>query len=65
MTTTVITVKPDQTAKDCMFLMTNNPIRHQPVIGGNPVVGVISIGDVVKSIMSEQEFIIENTSSTT
>ena len=59
MTPAVIYVRPDQTTEDCMALMTQSRIRHLPVIDGDKLVGLISIGDLVKSIMSEQTFIIE------
>jgi CBS domain-containing protein len=59
MTTRVYWVRPDQTLDDCMALMTDKRIRHLPVMENERVVGVISIGDVVKVIISEQEFIIE------
>ena len=58
MTAKVFYVRPDQTIEDCMALMTDKHIRHLPVLEDNQVVGVISIGDVVKAIISEQEFII-------
>lgn len=58
MTKNVVCVRPDQTMTDCMALMTNKRIRHLPVLAENKVVGVISIGDVVKEIISEQEFVI-------
>jgi len=54
MTAKVITVRPEQTIEDCMQLMTNHHIRHLPVIDNNELVGLISIGDVVKGIMEEQ-----------
>jgi CBS domain-containing protein len=59
MTSRVFTVKPDQTIEDCMALMTTNRIRHLPVVDDERLVGVISIGDVVKAIISQQEFVIE------
>jgi CBS domain-containing protein len=59
MTEKVVYVRPDQTVADCMALMTNKRIRHLPVMDGDRLVGVISIGDVVKAVISEQEFIIE------
>jgi len=59
MTSKVVTVRPDQTIDDCMSLMTENRIRHLPVVEGDRLVGVISIGDVVKAIISQQEFVIE------
>ena len=59
MTARVVYVQPDQTVEDCMALMTDKRVRHLPVLDGERVVGVISIGDVVKSIISEQSFMIE------
>ncbi len=59
MTTRVYWVRPDQTIEDCMALMTDKRIRHLPVMEDEQLVGVVSIGDVVKWIISEQEFIIE------
>jgi len=58
MTTKVVCVRPQQSIEECMALMTDKRIRHLPVIEGDRVVGVISLGDVVKSKISEQEFII-------
>jgi CBS domain-containing protein len=55
MTTDVISVRPEQTIVDCMELMTEKRIRHLPVIDAGRTVGVISIGDVVKSIISVQK----------
>jgi CBS domain-containing protein len=59
MTSAVVTVRPDQTIDDCMALMTDNRIRHLPVVDRVKLVGIISIGDVVKAIISRQEFVIE------
>ena len=59
MTTTVMYVKPTQTSEECMALMTQNRLRHLPVVDNGAVLGMISIGDLVKNIISEQEFIIE------
>lgn len=58
MTDRVLCVHPDQTIEDCMALMTNQRVRHLPVLVDNRVQGLISIGDVVKAIISEQEFVI-------
>jgi predicted transcriptional regulator len=59
MSTQVVCVRPEQTNEDCMALMTDKRIRHLPVIENERVVGVISIGDLVKDIISEQKFVIE------
>ena len=59
MTSTVMYVRPDQTSEECMVLMTENRLRHLPVIDGGKLIGLISIGDLVKDIISEQKFIIE------
>ena len=58
MTEKVVWVRPDQTIEECMALMTNKRIRHLPVMEESRLLGVISIGDVVKDIISEQEFVI-------
>jgi CBS domain-containing protein len=59
MTSNVLCVNPDQTNEECMALMTNKRIRHLPVLDGGKVVGVLSIGDLVKDIISEQQFLIQ------
>jgi CBS domain-containing protein len=59
MTPSVTCVRSDSTIQECMTSMTERHIRHLPVRRGNTVVGVISIGDVVKAIIAEQGFIIE------
>jgi CBS domain-containing protein len=59
MTQKVVCVQPEQTIEECMALMTDKRIRHLPVLEGQNVVGVISIGDVVKEVISEQRFVIE------
>ncbi|MFQ5854938.1 MAG: CBS domain-containing protein [Anaerolineae bacterium] len=63
MTSKVVYVRPDQTIEECMALMTDKHIRHLPVLEDNQLVGIISIGDVVKAIISQQEFIIEQLES--
>jgi CBS domain-containing protein len=55
----VITVSPDHTVEECMRLMTENRIRHLPVVAGNKILGVISIGDLVNSIISSQNSAIQ------
>jgi CBS domain-containing protein len=59
MTGPVTCVRPEQPIEECMALMTDKRVRHLPVIENNQLTGVISIGDVVQAIISEQEFIIE------
>ncbi|MBX3144737.1 MAG: CBS domain-containing protein [Trueperaceae bacterium] len=59
MTTSLITVSPDATLPDCMRLMTENRVRHLPVLDNGEQVGLVSIGDVVKAVMAEQQFLIE------
>lgn len=51
----VVTVQPDQTVEDCMALMTNNRIRHLPVMEGERLIGLLSIGDLVKEVIAEQQ----------
>ena len=59
MTTRVISVEPDWTAEQCMALMTDKRIRHLPVIDQGQLVGVVSIGDVVRAVVDEQQFTID------
>lgn len=59
MTAHVYCVRPEQTLEECMALMTEKRVRHLPVTEGDRLVGIISIGDLVKSIIAEQQFIIE------
>ena len=59
MTSAVMYVRPEQTSEQCMALMTENRLRHLPVLNDGKLLGVISIGDLVKDIISEQKFIIE------
>lgn len=55
MTNSVITVTPDNTVAECMEIMTNRRIRHLPVVDRDKLVGIVSIGDLVKAIISAQE----------
>lgn len=55
MTAEVISVTPEQTIDDCMILMTENHIRHLPVIKAGRLVGLISIGDLVKELIAERD----------
>lgn len=59
METEVIYVRPEQSIEECMALMTAKRVRHLPVLDGGKVVGIISIGDLVKSIIGDQKFAIE------
>jgi len=59
MTDKVLCVRPEQTMDQCMALMTDKRVRHLPVLDHKHVIGVISIGDVVKEVISEQQFLIE------
>lgn len=59
MTSTVFHTFPEQKIEECMAIMTEHHIRHLPVITGDKLSGMISIGDVVKHIISDQQFKIE------
>jgi len=59
MTQDVLFVRPGHSIEDCMALMTDKRIRHLPVMEGEKLMGVISIGDVVKAIISENKFVIK------
>lgn len=60
MTTHVICVEPGWTADQCMALMTERRIRHLPVVEQGRLIGVISIGDVVRAVVAEQQFTIDS-----
>ena len=60
MTTRVMVVNPGNTVEECMAIMTDKHVRHLPVVEHGRVVGIISIGDAVKAIISEQHFTINN-----
>jgi CBS domain-containing protein len=59
MTSDVLTVNPEQSIDDCMALMTNKHVRHLPVLENGKLIGLVSIGDVVKTIISEHEYTIK------
>ncbi|MFI5443904.1 CBS domain-containing protein [Polaromonas sp. UC242_47] len=59
MTTLVMGVPPQRTSEECMALMTEHRLRHLPVMDAGRLTGLVSIGDLVKDILSEQKFIIE------
>lgn len=59
MTARVVYVRPEQTIEECMALMTDKRVRHLPVMDGDRLLGVLSIGDIVKSLISHQQFIIK------
>lgn len=59
MTSKVMYVTPEHTLEECLALMTDKRIRHLPVMEGDELVGVVSIGDLVKGIIDEQRFLIE------
>lgn len=58
MTSPVMYVSADRTSEECMALMTEHRLRHLPVMDGGKLIGLISIGDLVKDVISEQKFII-------
>jgi CBS domain-containing protein len=60
MTSSVITVSPEKTVDECMRIITNNRVRHLPVMRGGEVIGVISIGDLVRAIIAEQAATIDH-----
>lgn len=55
----VICARPEQTVEQCMALMSEKRVRHLPVLEGKKMIGIVSIGDLVKSIIGDQSFIIE------
>jgi CBS domain-containing protein len=59
MTPDVISVRPGQTVEECMALVTAKRIRHLPVLAGDQLMGIVSIGDLVKEVISQQEFMIQ------
>ena len=63
MTADVITVQPADDLGHCMKLITDHRIRHLPVVSDGQLAGMISVGDVVKVVMAEQQFMIEQLQS--
>jgi CBS domain-containing protein len=59
MTSRVAYTQPEQNVEECMAIMTEKRIRHLPVIDEGRLIGIVSIGDLVKSIIDEQKFIIQ------
>ena len=59
MSSQVMYVRPDQTNEECMALMTDIRVRHLPVLDQGKLIGILSIGDLVKDMISEQKFIID------
>ena len=59
MTTRVVYAQPEQTVEQCMAVMTDKHIRHLPVLRDEKLIGMISIGDLVKSIIADQKYTIE------
>ena len=63
MSSPVITVSPDTSVQTCMQLMTDKRVRHLPVLEGGRVIGMVSIGDLVKAVIAEQQQHIEQLES--
>lgn len=59
MTRRVLCVSPERSVEECMALMTDQRVRHLPVIEGKKVIGLVSIGDLVKAIMHDQQILID------
>lgn len=58
MTSPVLCTRPEQSIEECMALMTEKRVRHLPVLDDGRIVGIVSIGDLVKAVISTQQFII-------
>jgi CBS domain-containing protein len=59
MTAKLVFVRPEQNIEECMALMTDKRIRHLPVLDEGQLLGIVSIGDIVKAVISEKQFLIE------
>lgn len=62
MTQNILTISPTHSVDDCMNIMTNNHVRHLPVVSGGTIVGIISIGDAVKAVIEQQQATIDQLS---
>jgi CBS domain-containing protein len=59
MSTHVVCARPEQSVEECMAVMTDKAVRHLPVLERKQLIGIVSIGDLVKNIISDQKFVIE------
>lgn len=59
METRVLVALPEQSIEQCMALMTEKRVRHLPVLEGGDLIGIVSIGDLVKSVIADQKFVID------
>lgn len=59
MTTRIIYTRPEQTVEECMAVMTETRVRHLPVLHEDRLIGIVSIGDLVRSVIADQKFTIE------
>lgn len=62
MTQNILTISPSHSVDDCMNIMTNNHVRHLPVVSSGTIVGIVSIGDAVKSVIEQQQATIDQLS---
>ena len=59
MTTSIVYARPDQTVEECLSKMTEERIRHLPIQEGEKLIGMLSIGDLVKATIAEQQLLIQ------